>query len=95
MFHRDLKPCNVLISQDGSDVKIADFGLSRVVQQPLRPMSREIVTLWYRAPEVIMAQTEYSIGVDIWAIGCIMAELFLKKPIFCGDSQSSQLFDIF
>jgi serine/threonine protein kinase len=73
IFHRDLKPDNVLIKKDISQVKLADFGLSRTIHQPFRPMSREIMTLWYRSPEACMGYKDYSIGVDCWAVGCIFA----------------------
>ena len=73
IFHRDLKPDNVLIKKDISQVKLADFGLSRTIHQPFRPMSREIMTLWYRSPEACMSYKDYSIGVDCWAVGCIFA----------------------
>lgn len=95
VFHRDLKPQNILLSTDGSQVKIADFGLSRHFNIPFKLYSKEIVTLWYRAPEIIMGSREYGIGVDIWSLGCIFAELFLKKPLFMGDCQIQQLFTIF
>lgn len=57
-------------------LKIADFGLARAFSVPIRTLTHEIETLWYRAPEVLLGQKEYSLGVDIWAIGCIFAELY-------------------
>ncbi len=62
---------------------------------PVRPYSREVVTLWYRAPEILLGATEYSTGIDVWAIGCIFAELVTKKPLFAGDSDIDQLYRIF
>jgi serine/threonine protein kinase len=95
ILHRDLKPCNILVDKSGGQLKIADFGLSRGFQLPFRPLSNEIVTLWYRAPEILLGETNYGIGVDIWSIGCIMAELFTKMPLFCGDCDIGQLYKIF
>lgn len=95
VFHRDLKPDNVLIDESTSNVKIADLGLSRTFHQPFRQYSREIMTLWYRSPEASMGYKEYSIGVDCWALGCIMAQLINGTPIIRGSSDSEQLIIIF
>lgn len=95
VFHRDLKPQNILIDNRGQIVKIADFGLARHFSIPFRLYSKEIVTLWYRAPEVLMGAKDYGIGVDIWSLGCIFAQLFFGKPLFQGECQVEQLFIIF
>lgn len=101
IIHRDLKPANILIDKNGktwlnSDtVKIADFGLARTYSIPVRPYSSEVVTLWYRAPEIILGSLEYSTPIDIWAIGCIFVEIVTKKPLFEGDSEIDQLYRIF
>ena len=94
IIHRDLKPQNLLIDRSGF-LKIADFGLARAFSLPIKTLTHEIETLWYRAPEVLLGQKQYSLGVDIWAIGCIFAELTEKKPLFCGDSEIDQIFKIF
>lgn len=94
-LHRDLKPQNILISKDGSVVKIADFGLARHFSLPFRAYSKEIETLWYRAPEILMGSREYGIGVDIWSLGCVFIQLFTNRPIFQGDCQVQQLMLIF
>jgi serine/threonine protein kinase len=65
------------------------------MSHPLRPFTRDIVTLWYRAPEVLLGSEKYSTSVDIWSIGCIFAEMITKKPLFMGDSQVGQIFKIF
>lgn len=95
IMHRDLKPQNILINKEGTSIKLADFGLARHFNVPFRQYSKEIVTLWYRAPEIIMGCQDYGIGVDIWSLGCIFVELFTKKPVFIGDCQVQQLFLIF
>ena len=77
------------------NIKIADFGLARTFSIPVRPYSKEVVTLWYRAPEILLGAEEYSTPIDIWAIGCIFAEMVTKKPLFPGDRELDQLFRIF
>ena len=94
ILHRDLKPQNILIDND-LKVKIADFGLSRTYSIPIKAYTREVLTLWYRAPELILGIDYYSTGIDMWSIGCIFGELLLRKPIFMGDAEINQLFKIF
>ncbi|XP_071829728.1 cyclin-dependent kinase 1-like [Apostichopus japonicus] len=94
IIHRDLKPQNLLIDEGGC-IKIADFGLGRAFGVPVRVYTHEIVTLWYRPPEVLLGSPRYSCPVDVWSIGCIFAELVTKKPLFHGDSEIDQLFRIF
>ncbi|CCH62625.1 hypothetical protein TBLA_0H03440 [Henningerozyma blattae CBS 6284] len=94
ILHRDLKPQNLLINRDGN-LKLGDFGLARAFGVPLRAYTHEIVTLWYRSPEVLLGGKQYSTGVDIWSIGCIFAEMCNRKPIFSGDSEIDQIFKIF
>ncbi|KAJ2722889.1 Cyclin-dependent kinase catalytic subunit [Coemansia sp. Benny D115] len=93
-LHRDLKPQNLLIDQSGM-LKIADFGLGRAFGVPLRVYTHEVVTLWYRSPEILMGSQHYSIGMDMWSVGCIFAEMVLRRPIFPGDSEIDELFKIF
>ncbi|KAJ3050865.1 hypothetical protein HK097_008154, partial [Rhizophlyctis rosea] len=90
-FHRDMKPENLLMS--GEVVKIADFGLAREIRS--RPPYTEYVsTRWYRAPEVLLRSTSYSSPIDIWAVGCILSELFTLRPLFPGASEMDQIFKI-
>ncbi len=63
-------------------MKIADFGLSRAFGLPIKKYTKEIITLWYRPPEILLGQRVYSLDVDIWSMGCIFGELLNKKPIF-------------
>ncbi|XP_014259703.1 cyclin-dependent kinase 1 [Cimex lectularius] len=94
VLHRDLKPQNLLLANKNV-IKIADFGLGRAIGIPVRVYTHEVVTLWYRAPEVLLGATRYSCPVDIWSIACIFAEMATKKPLFHGDSEIDQLFRIF
>lgn len=93
VLHRDLKPDNVLISAN-MQVKIADFGLARVYQIPIRPYTNEVQTLWYRAPELLLEVPDYSVAVDMWSVGCIMADLYRKMPLFKGSNAEEQWVEI-
>ncbi|GAM28369.1 hypothetical protein SAMD00019534_115450, partial [Acytostelium subglobosum LB1] len=89
VIHRDLKPSNILVMGEGKEfgmVKIGDFGLARIFQSPLRPLHENgvVVTIWYRSPELLLGSKHYTSAVDIWAIGCIFAELITTKPLFPG-----------
>jgi len=95
IIHRDLKPQNLLISKDGNTVKLADFGLARAFQVPLHTYTHEVVTLWYRAPEILLGEKHYSPAVDVWSIGTIFAEMASKRPLFPGDSEIDELYKIF
>ncbi|XP_074649560.1 cyclin-dependent kinase 1-like [Tubulanus polymorphus] len=94
ILHRDLKPQNLLIDNKGV-IKLADFGLGRAFGIPVRVYTHEVVTLWYRAPEVLLGSQRYSCPLDVWSIGCIFSEMATKKPLFHGDSEIDQLFRIF
>lgn len=94
IMHRDLKPQNLLI--DTRDVmKLADFGLARAYSLPIKTYTHEVVTLWYRAPEILLGQKQYSTSVDLWSVGCIFAEMAMHKPLFAGDSEIDEIFRIF
>ena len=80
-MHRDIKPDNILIDKAGK-MKLADFGLAKKASFLQRRKSNAIVSLWYRAPEIILGSEDYFLGVDMWSIGCIFAELMTKAPIF-------------
>jgi len=95
VLHRDLKPQNLLISKKDNTLKLADFGLARAFTVPVRNYSPEVVTLWYRAPEVLMGFKNYSTPIDMWSIGCIFAEMKRGKPLFTGKTPEQQLQNIF
>uniref|UniRef100_A0A1I7XNT2 non-specific serine/threonine protein kinase n=1 Tax=Heterorhabditis bacteriophora TaxID=37862 RepID=A0A1I7XNT2_HETBA len=91
-FHRDMKPENIMCN--GTElVKIADFGLAREIRSK-PPYTDYVSTRWYRAPEILLRSTAYNSPIDIWALGCIMAELYMLRPLFPGTSEMDQLFKI-
>lgn len=94
VLHRDLKLQNLLVNRDGT-IKLADFGLARSMALPLRVYTKEVVTLWYRAPELLLGTEIYGPAIDIWSLGCIFYEMLTKKVLFPGDSEIGQLFKIF
>ncbi|KDQ61565.1 hypothetical protein JAAARDRAFT_204046 [Jaapia argillacea MUCL 33604] len=94
VLHRDLKPNNLLIAADGQ-LKIADFGLARDFADPGYKMTCQVITLWYRPPELLFGSRHYSSAVDIWSVGCIFAELMLRTPYLPGESDIDQLKTIF
>jgi len=95
ILHRDLKPQNLLIDSN-ANLKLADFGLARAFGIPLRTYTHEVVTLWYRAPEVLLGSRHYSTSIDMWSVGCIFAEMAMQgHPLFPGDSEIDQIFRIF
>jgi len=98
VLHRDLKPQNLLITRSptGQEIlKLADFGLARGFSVPVRSYSHEVVTLWYRAPEILMGSHTYSKPIDIWSIGCIFAEMQTGFTLFKGKNAGDQLERIF
>lgn len=94
ILHRDLKPNNLLIDKHGV-LKIGDFGLAKFFGSPSRVMTHEVVTRWYRSPELLFGSKKYGTGVDMWAAGLIMAELLLRVPLLPGESDLDQLSKIF
>jgi len=96
VLHRDLKPENILINGGDCRLKITDFGLARgVMKESDTKLTEYVVTRWYRAPEVMCSSRRYDEGVDVWSVGCIMAELYLRKPFFPGGNHIEQLKLIF
>lgn len=102
ILHRDIKPQNIMLDEQGIHVsnldnsKIADFGLARYVTCQQKTLTREVETLWYRAPEVMLGMKQYTGAIDIWALGCIFGELFLKRPIFLDSNHEiEQLLKVF
>lgn len=83
-----------MVKQDGI-IKLADFGLARAVSVPSRCYTHEVVTLWYRPPELLLGSKFYSSALDIWSLGCIFAEMSQGTPLFDGNSEIHQIFKIF
>ncbi|KAK4106274.1 Pkinase-domain-containing protein [Parathielavia hyrcaniae] len=94
VLHRDLKPQNLLINGKGQ-LKLGDFGLARAFGIPVNTFSNEVVTLWYRAPDVLLGSRTYNTSIDIWSAGCIMAEMFSGRPLFPGTTNEDQIIRIF
>ncbi|CAA6654152.1 unnamed protein product [Spirodela intermedia] len=94
VLHRDMKPNNLLIAADGQ-LKLADFGLARIFGSPDRRFTHQVFARWYRAPELLFGAKQYGPGVDVWAAGCIFAELLLRRPFLQGVSDIDQLGKIF
>lgn len=87
ILHRDIKGSNLLIDKSGM-LKIADFGLANFFNTgKRRPLTTRVVTLWYRAPELLLGATEYGAGIDLWSAGCLMAEMFVGRPILPGRTE--------
>jgi len=95
ILHRDIKPQNLLINLENLELKIADFGLARAFTVPSRSYSSEVVTLWYRPPDVLLGSHNYTTSIDMWSIGCVFAEMATGKPLFPGRSTEDQLIKIF
>eukprot|EP01128_Nolandella_sp_AFSM9_P008348 TRINITY_DN4984_c0_g1_i1.p1 TRINITY_DN4984_c0_g1~~TRINITY_DN4984_c0_g1_i1.p1 ORF type:complete len:382 (-),score=76.07 TRINITY_DN4984_c0_g1_i1:219-1271(-) len=93
IVHRDMKPANLLLSPSG-ELKIADFGLAKSFGRDIR-LTPWVVTRWYRAPELLFGAAYYGGSVDMWSVGCILAEMLLRCPFFPGDSELDQLAKIF
>jgi len=97
IIHRDLKPQNILIDEISGSLKIADFGMARAFSLPLPVYTHEVVTTWYRAPEILFGgpKGEYSLPVDNWSAGCILAEMATGSALFRGDSEIDTIFQVF
>ncbi|CAH8355003.1 unnamed protein product [Eruca vesicaria subsp. sativa] len=95
ILHRDIKGSNLLVNNDGV-LKIGDFGLASFYNpEKHQPLTSRVVTLWYRAPELLLGSTDYGPGIDLWSVGCILAELFVGKPIMPGRTEVEQMHKIF
>lgn len=87
ILHRDIKASNLLIDKSGM-LKIADFGLSNFfISKQKGPLTSRVVTLWYRAPELLLGSTDYGVGIDLWSAGCLLAEMFIGRPLMPGRTE--------
>ena len=95
ILHRDLKTSNLLLNNRGQ-LKIADFGMARYVGDPPPPkLTQLVVTLWYRAPELLLGATRYGQAIDMWSVGCIFGELLTREPLLQGTNEVDELTKIF
>lgn len=94
VFHRDIKPNNFLVSANG-ELKLADFGLGKIYGSPQRAYTNQVFARWYRPPELFYGSTCYGPAVDMWAVGCVFAELLLRRPWFPGESDVEVLTKIY
>lgn len=95
VMHRDIKPANILLDRSTNTLKLADFGLARHHGIPISAFTHEVVTLWYRSPEILLGAAEYDSSVDVWSLGCVFAELAIGMPLFPGNNEIDQIFKIF
>ncbi|OIR57886.1 MAG: CMGC/CDK protein kinase [Amphiamblys sp. WSBS2006] len=94
IIHRDIKPQNILVAED-STLRLADFGLACPIEAGTDVYSSEVVTLWYRAPELLLGSRKYGPEIDIWSVGCVFIEFFLLDALFRGERREGQLEEIF
>mmetsp|Transcript_19091 Transcript_19091/g.21985 ORF Transcript_19091/g.21985 Transcript_19091/m.21985 type:complete len:152 (-) Transcript_19091:781-1236(-) len=94
VMHRDIKGANLLLNNKGV-LKLTDFGLARKMNQTNKNYTNRVVTLWYRAPELLLGSDQYEAPIDIWSVGCFFSELLTQEPLFPGDKEQRQIELIF
>jgi len=94
ILHRDIKGSNLLVNNEGQ-LQLADFGLARPIDVQGKPYTNRVITLWYRPPELLLGATHYTTAIDLWSVGCIFAELLLRKPVLPGKTEHEQIDLIF
>jgi cell division cycle 2-like len=95
VMHRDLKTSNLLYKNENGILQICDFGLARTFGEPIKQYTNLVVTLWYRAPELLLGAKKYSKAIDMWSVGCVIAEIILSSPLFVGTNELDQIDKIF
>jgi len=89
-IHRDMKTSNILVHKSGR-ICVCDFGLARKYQEPRKPLTQMVITLWYRPPELLFGENKYGPEVDMWSVGCIFAELITRKALLQGQGELDQI----
>lgn len=95
VVHRDIKPQNLLVNNNATELKVADLGLGRVEGIPVKKYTHDAVTLWYRSPDIIMGSVNYGLPCDMWSVGCVFAEMIAGQPLFCGRTDQDQILRMF
>jgi serine/threonine protein kinase len=93
IIHRDVKPQNLLVNRR-KELKLADFGLARSTSIPVSSLSTEVITIWYRPPEILFGLRDYSFPIDIWSAGCVLAEMIMMRPLFPYNGNDAMLIAI-
>ena len=95
VIHRDIKPANIMLSHATGMMKVIDYGMAKEIEFEDRPMTNEVGSLYYRAPELLLGSKRYDFSVDVWSLGCVFYEMLTRKVLFKGENQLDQVKKIF
>jgi serine/threonine protein kinase len=95
VIHRDVKPANIMLSHSTGMMKVIDYGMAKEIEFEDRPMTNEVGSLYYRAPELLLGSKRYDFSVDVWSLGCVFYEMLTRKVLFKGENQLDQVKKIF
>jgi serine/threonine protein kinase len=95
VIHRDIKPANIMLSHSTGIMKVIDYGMAKEIEFEDRPMTNEVGSLYYRAPELLLGSKRYDFSVDVWSLGCVFYEMLTRKVLFKGENQLDQVKKIF